>query len=303
VLAAAAGLALLAFALAVPVPLALARASWPSRAPAAAAVLWQAIALSGGLSMIGSLTVLGLSPFGDDLVEAAVALSGSLANGATAAVLPTLALGAALLLLAHLVLNLVLTSVVATRERARHRELVRLLTSPLPSSRSDDDRGARVIDDPAPVAYCVPGDGAVSVTVVSAGLVDLLDDAELDAVLAHERAHLSQRHHLLTTAFQAWALSLPWFPIASAARREVAVLVELLADDRALRTVPADALARAIALVAGADDADAASARIRIARLGAPPVPLAARVAIIASAAALLVVPTLLLLGAATPLA
>ncbi|WBU38707.1 M56 family metallopeptidase [Homoserinibacter sp. YIM 151385] len=291
---AAAALAALAIALAVPVPVALSRAAWTRRAPASATLLWQAIALSGGLSMIGSLAVLGLSPFGDDLLDAAAGLAEAVRSGSGAAVVPTVALGSAALLLAHLLLTLVLTTAAGYRERARHRALAQLLSSPL---RAD----ARVIDDPAPVAYCVPGDGADSLTVVSAGLVDLLDEGELEAVIAHERAHLEQRHHLLTTSFQAWSLSLPWFPIASVARREVALLVELLADDRALRTASAGALRRAIALVAAPGRESAATARIRIERIGAAPLPLAARIAVGALAAGLLLVPTLLLAGQAVP--
>lgn len=291
-LTAAAGLGLFAVLLAVPVPLALARADWTQRAPGTAALLWQGIALAGGLSMIGALALLGLAAFGDRLPDAVTAFSRAVAEGdATVPVLPLLGLGAAVLLLAHLLLNLLLTTVVAARERARHRALVSLLSSPLP-----DRPGAHLIDDPAPVAYCVPGDGEVSATVVSAGLVDLLQPDELGAVIAHERAHLTQRHHLLTTAFQAWSLSLPWFPIASASRREVALLVELLADDRALRSTAPDALRRAIALVAGTASEQAATARVRIARIGAPPLPGWARGLAIAATIGILSVPAGLLL-------
>ncbi|HWD63325.1 MAG TPA: M56 family peptidase, partial [Humibacter sp.] len=74
----AAALALLAVALAWPVPVALANARWPRRMPGAALVLWQAIALAGGLSMIGSLLVFGLMPFGDDLPRAAGAFTADL---------------------------------------------------------------------------------------------------------------------------------------------------------------------------------------------------------------------------------
>ena len=52
------GLALFAVALAVPVPIAFARAAWPSGAPVRALLLWQAIGLAGGFSMIGADIVL-----------------------------------------------------------------------------------------------------------------------------------------------------------------------------------------------------------------------------------------------------
>jgi hypothetical protein len=297
-LVAAAVLGVLAVLLAVPVPLLLARAGWTRRAPGAAAVLWQAIALAGGLSMIGSLAILGLAPLGDDLGEAGARALGDLADGSAPAVplLPTLALGAAALLAAHLLLNLLLTAIATVRERARHRALVGLLSEPLP-----DRPDAQLIDDPAPVAYCVPGDGSASLTVVSAGLVRLLEQDELEAVIAHERAHLVQRHDLLTTAFQAWSLSLPWFPIARSAKREVATLVELLADDRALRTVSRDALRRAITRVSAATPGHRDSARVRLARLEAPSLAAPARAAVIAGAAALVLVPTSLLVLSTAP--
>ncbi|HEY1106336.1 MAG TPA: M56 family peptidase, partial [Agromyces sp.] len=60
----AAVLGVLAFALAWPVPVALSRAAWPARSPAVALVLWQAIAVSGGLSMIGCLLIYGAAPAG-----------------------------------------------------------------------------------------------------------------------------------------------------------------------------------------------------------------------------------------------
>ncbi|MBN9003796.1 MAG: hypothetical protein J0H40_00155, partial [Rhizobiales bacterium] len=60
--------------------------------------------------------------------------------------------------------------------------------------------------------------------------------AELDAVVAHERAHLRQKHHLLLDAFRSWKRSLPWFPIATRAQDAVALLLEMRADDTARRT-------------------------------------------------------------------
>ena len=110
----------LALALAWPVPLLLARAKWPAAAPVLALGLWQSIALAGGISMIGSLLLAGLEPFGDDLWSrignaAAHLFQGPLPAGVT--LLHTFALSAAVLLAAHLVLNLALTSVRSRRQR------------------------------------------------------------------------------------------------------------------------------------------------------------------------------------------
>lgn len=135
---------------------------------------------------------------------------------------------------------------VAQREAQVAHEGVRARgVSPLPS-------GSRLIDTPAPVAYCLPGTIG-SVTVVSAGLVALLDEAGMRAVIEHEKAHVRQRHDVVLVLFRAWYASLPWFPIAYRAQREVALLVEL-ADDHARRTVDdavlSDAIVRAAALLA-----------------------------------------------------
>lgn len=315
-LAVAAALALLAVTLAWPAPVALARAEWPRRMPGSALVLWQAIALAGGLSMIGSLLVFGLIPFGGDLPHAAEAfaanlLAGMLPPGAT---FPEMfALAGALLLGTHLLLNLVRTSWRAERQRRRHAQLLRLLSDPLP-----ERPGTRVIDYAAPVAYCLPGVPR-SVTVLSVGLLDLLTEDELAAVVAHERAHVQQHHHVLLVAFSAWRAALPWFPIATRAHDAVGLLVELLADDQARRTVSERNLSRAVARVALAastpsDNAkDAAPveavtagqtpaaewADARLARLTeeAVPVPPALRLSVLVSAVALVAVPTVMLMS------
>jgi hypothetical protein len=121
-------------------------------------------------------------------------------------------------------------------------ELLRLLSSPLP-----DEPATRIIDHPAPAAYCLPG--ARSVTVLSEGMVELLSPGQLEAVIAHERAHLRQKHHLLLDAFRSWKRALPWFPIATRALDAVALLVEMLADDTARRTSGDAVLADSIRIV------------------------------------------------------
>jgi Zn-dependent protease with chaperone function len=315
-------LAALAVALAWPVPILLARAAWPARAPGTALVLWQAIALTGGLSMIGALLSYGLAPFGATLVDGLRAFPAALFAGTLPrdANFPQMfALSGAFLLGIHLLLNLALTFVRAERARVRHRQLVALLSSPIPELPD-----TRLIDHEAPVAYCLPGTTR-SVTVLSAGLVSLLDEQQLQAVIAHERAHAYQRHHLVLLAFRAWRASLPWFPIATRAQEAVAVLVEMLADDRARREVNDETLVRSIVLVASeftndefADDgfvddasppiaehdahnalsADTPSANARIARLvdARPSLALPARIVAVSIAIALVLVPTVLLL-------
>ncbi|HSO15166.1 MAG TPA: M56 family metallopeptidase [Arthrobacter sp.] len=316
-------LAVLAIVLAWPVPVLLSRAQWPARSPFTAMLLWQAIALAGGLSMIGAMLVYGLEPVGDNLLAGLKALAGMVFNDA-----PTTALGfwhifalsAAALLTAHLVFTLLLTYYKIQRQRRRHRELLALLASP-----SADGPRTMVINVDSPVAYCLPG-GARSVTVLSDGLMAALEPAELRAVLNHENAHLDQRHHLLLWAFAAWRQALPWLPTTRLAQEAVSSLIEMLADDVALKTESKATLIKAIAIVAsgspGAPEARMAfggpelsdvepgqpgatggsgSARAtasRVSRLLSPqpPLPEPVRAAVLAGCLLLLAVPTALLI-------
>ena len=245
-------LAVLAIVLAWPVPILLSRAQWPARSPFTAMLLWQAIALAGGLSMIGAMLVYGLEPVGDNLLSGLRALAGMVFHNAPTTELGfwhIFALSAAALLTAHLVFTLLLTYYKIQRQRRRHRELLDLLASP-----SADGPGTMVLNVDSPVAYCLPG-GARSVTVLSDGLMAALEPDELRAVLIHENAHLSQRHHLLLWAFAAWRQALPWLPTTRLAQESVNSLIEMLADDVALKTESKATLIKAIAIVASGSPA------------------------------------------------
>ncbi|QAY74159.1 M56 family peptidase [Agromyces protaetiae] len=245
--AVAAALGLLALALAWPVPVALARAAWPSRAPGLALALWQAIALGGGLSMIGCLVVLGTAPDGS-ILGSAEALLGAFFAGPIPAefgVIHLAALTLAVGLTVHLALNLGATALRAERERRRQHQLIRILSDPMPG-----DPGTRLLAHSVPLAYCVPG--LRGATVLTDGLLDVLSPDEVRAVIAHEHAHLGQFHHLVLLVFRSWHTALPWFPIANRAERAVSLLTEMLADDQALRDVGRDEIVRALSLMGSA---------------------------------------------------
>ena len=316
-------LAVLAIVLAWPVPILLSRAQWPARSPFTAMLLWQAIALAGGLSMIGAMLVYGLEPVGDNLLAGLRSLAGMVfRNDPTTALgfWHIFALSAAALLSAHLVFTLLLTYYKIQRQRRRHRELLALLASP-----SADGPRTMVISHDSPVAYCLPG-GARSVTVLSDGLMAALEPAELRAVLNHENAHLDQRHHLLLWAFAAWRQALPWLPTTRLAQEAVSSLIEMLADDVALKSASKATLIKAIAIVASGSSG-AAGARMafgepdlsdvepgqpgatggagsarttasRVSRLLSPqpPLPEPVRAAVVAACLLLLAVPTALLI-------
>jgi Zn-dependent protease with chaperone function len=303
--ATAASLAVLAALLAWPVPALLARARWPRRDPLVALVCWQAIGLAGGLSMIGALLVHGLAPWGHSLPEAV----GSVvtAHPATDPVRGDhwVALTLAGVLASELLGVLLLSWVRTARTRRRHRELLELVVRP-----SAELPDTRLLEHPAPVAFCIPG--ARPLLVLSSGMVAELDGGQLAAVVAHERAHLREHHHLLLLPFVAWEAALPVLPAAGRAHAAVRELVEMRADDVALAslsgTAPRRTLAQAIVAAAGGaggtgvpTGALAISGSVtgaRVVRLLEPPAPLpaAARWTALAAAGLLLLLPTALLL-------
>ena len=302
--ATAASLAVLAVLLAWPVPAVLARARWPRRDPLVALVCWQAIGLAGGLSMIGALLVHGLAPWGSSLPGAgwAVISGHPAADGVRGDQWVSLTLAA--VLASELVGVLVLSGVRTARARRRHRALLELVVQP-----SAELPDTRLLEHPAPVAFCIPG--ARPLLVLSSGMVAELDDAQLAAVVAHERAHLSEHHHLLLLPFVAWEAALPVLPAAARAHAAVRDLVEMRADDVALRsltgTAPRRTLAQAIVAAAegtggvpvpgGALAVTGGATRARVMRLLEPPSPLPAlaRWTALAAACLLLALPTALL--------
>ncbi len=71
------------------------------------------------------------------------------------------------------------------------------------------------------------------------------NEAQLAAVLAHERAHQAGRHHLLLSLAAVPAAAFPRVPAFRMARDEVARLSELAADDAAAARSPRLTMAEA----------------------------------------------------------
>jgi hypothetical protein len=209
-------------------------------------------------------------------------------------------LAAGLALLASLCWVLIAASAGVLQARRRQRTLLALLAHGDPKV-----PGALVVDYPTAAAYCLPGLRS-RIVVLSVGTLELLGRGELAAVLAHERAHLRERHDLVLLPFTALRRAFPHSVMCAEAHGSVALLVEMLADDRALRGRPARELVSALvrfgtagtcpapagALAAGEGDMAA-----RVARLLQPvrPLPAVASTAI-CLAAGLLVAATVALL-------
>ncbi len=291
---------------------ALLRASWPRRSPAAAILLWQAVGLAGGLAAVGAFLAIGVDAPGSPSTGVLSGLS-TLAIRLTSGqfvtphqpplvtVIRVIMLTAGFTLLAVLWWMLVMAFAAAIGARRRQRELLALLAHGDPKA-----PGALVVDYPAAAAYCLPG--IRSQIVVSVGTLDLLAPAELAAVLAHERAHLRARHDLVLIPFTSLRRALPRSRVVAQAYRTVALLVEMMADDRALRVRGLLARELATALLrfgtagtectpAGALAAAEGELTARVNRLLTPPPPLSRplQAMVIVAAASLVAAPLLLL--------
>jgi Zn-dependent protease with chaperone function len=157
----------------------------------------------------------------------------------------------------------------------------------------------RILDVAQPLAYCLPG--VRSRVVVSEGALNTLADNEMAAILTHERAHLRARHDLVLEMFTAVHAAFPRFVRSAHALHAVRLLIELLADDAAVRAAGPTPLARALVACAsghtpsGALAAGGPTTVLRVRRLGGRPNSRALAATAYLAAAAVVVVPTVAL--------
>lgn len=230
-------LAVLAFLLAWPIPTALARFRGD---PISEVILWQAVGLSGGLSLIGAALAFAVAPGTTSLPQGLFALLRGQAHTQLSLV-AWVFLVIAILLIGRLLGCLALTVYSARKARLRHDEILHLLSEP--SATYPD---TRIITTDEVVAYCLPKGPRKGTAVLSTGLLKALDENERTAVIAHERAHLDFRHDLLVMPFAAWHRALPYFSATAIGLNSVNSLIELMADDQARDHVDAQILARAV---------------------------------------------------------
>lgn len=284
---------LLAIALAGPLPALLARASWPMRAPRAAIVLWQAVAaaavlsaFSAGLALASRLFLPGPDGRPTSSIAGEIDVLGWPLWLCSVGVLAlTLLIGA------RLIVSVMQVAIGTRRRRAHHRMMVDLL-----GERHHELVDTRILQVAEPLAYCLPG--MRSRVVLSEGTLRTLEDSELAAIVRHERAHLRARHDLVLEFFIAVHTAFPRFVRSRSALNAVRLLVELLADDAAVRAVGPTPVARALVACAGAPTPAGAMAAggpttvMRVRRLSGPPNSRALSLAAYLGAAAVLVVPT-----------
>jgi bla regulator protein blaR1 len=279
----------------------LGRARWTSRAPLLAIATY----LAAGWSVVAAAGLAGLT-----LAVHATALGGGLSHligacalrlrseyatpgGATVAGLGLILAGA---VLARTTLTATTHLRATARQASQHAATARLVGHPEPAL------GAVLVEHPQPAAYCVAGRHPT--VVLTTGALQALDPAQLDAVLAHERAHLAGHHHRLRAIARIGRQVLPFMPLMREADVQVTRLVELHADDTAMRSHDPRPLAAALVVLATAASpapalaAAATDAVQRIHRMLGPAEPLGPvrRQLLRATAAALALTPVLLAL-------
>ena len=279
----------------------LGRARWPARAPLLAIATY----LAAAWSVVAALGLAGLT-----LAVHATALGGELSQLIGACVLRlrdayatpggATAAGLGLTLAAAVLARTALTAFAhlraVRRQAVQHAQTARLVGRP------DAALGAVLVEHAQPAAYCVAGPHP-TVILTTAALHEL-DPGQLDAVLAHERAHLASHHHLLLAAARIGRQILPFLPLLRDADTQITRLVEMHADDAATAARGTGPLATALVVLAAAAGpapglaAATTDAVQRIQRLLRPAEPLSRvrRQLLGAGAAALALTPVLLAL-------
>jgi hypothetical protein len=279
----------------------LGRAGWALRAP----LLGIGTYLAAAWSVVAALGLAGLT-----LAVHATALGGGLSHLIGACVLRlrdayatpggAIVAGLGLTLAGAVLARTAVTAVThlrTVRQHAlRHAQTARLV------GRREPALGAVLVDHAQPAAYCVAGPHPT--VILTTATLRALDPTQVDAVLAHERAHLASHHHRLLAMAKIGRQVLPFIPLMRDADTQITRLVEMHADDAATADHDAGSLATALVVLATAGGpapglaAAATDAVQRFQRLLRPAEPLggARRHLLRAAAAALALTPVLLAL-------
>lgn len=239
-----AGLLLVAVLLTWPAPRLLPRLTSLERVPGPTLLLWQAISLSAVFASV-SLAPLAILQFVRDGRQIP----------APAANVPLLLVGLAIsgLILARLLVQGHRIGRTLRATRREHAELVDLLGD-APAEGAPYET-VTVLAHPTPTAYCIPGRRRR--VVLTDSTIHALPADELTGVLAHERAHLRLRHDLVLEFFTVLHTTVPRAIRSDRGIQEVRLLIELLADRAACRSVGAVAVARGLVQLAGGTHPDA----------------------------------------------
>lgn len=224
------------------------RCRWTYAAPVLGVLAWQVLSLS----VLGSLLLSGVSVLVPtkavstglaDLLEACVLAIQVQYATPGGALLHASALTGTLLLVSRLIYTYVAGMRGARHQRSRQLAGLRL------AAHRYEGLDALVLEHPAAAAYCLPGKSGT--VVLTSAALGALSKAELAAVMAHERAHLRGRHHLILGSALALARALPLLPVFRWGQVEQAKLVEMIADDQAAKSGSRRDVAGALVRLAG----------------------------------------------------
>lgn len=249
-------------------------ARWARLAPRLAIAAWHAVAASVLLSLVAAGAALSISfqHVRGDLARLLDLCASNLKHGYASpggTLVATIGVTAAALLTARTVWCGVRVACADRCERANRVAMLDVV------ARTDVLPGALVVEHDEPYAFCIGGKRHR--VVVTSALLATLTPEELRAVLAHEEAHLQQRHHIALLVCRTLFGTLgPFFPVFRNAMPLVRLFAELSADDSARRHVGARPLRAALTTLAcgpapsGALAASANDVETRILRLAGP---------------------------------
>ena len=197
----------------------------------AAMVSWVGAALSLGPLLAWAGSGPALLPDGAALVcERCLQAASPFGLGTANRFLP-----AALLLALASAFVLLLVTAALVRARGINRRTKELAASVKAHASRARLQGTEVllIDDERPMAFALPT--RLGGIVMSTGAVRQLDADELGSVLAHEKAHLSQHHHLISQLPGALGQVFGWVPLVRALSESLEEYMEVAADEAARR--------------------------------------------------------------------
>ncbi|MEU0171358.1 M56 family metallopeptidase [Streptomyces iakyrus] len=232
----------------------LTRSEWAVRAPRPALLAWHTCAAGFLLSVAGVLVLTAHDLWKHVLIKLFHATEAEIHAVYTGPWHVQLIADAALLLLlggpTALAVHTARRARRARHERSRHRLATDALTEP-----GHDDLGSvRILDHPAPAAFCIPGPRKAGRIVVTRGALGLLTEEEVAATVAHEQAHLRFRHSRAILLADALTSAVGWTGALRDYARQVRRLTEMAADDYAAERHGRRTVASALLTMCTADN-------------------------------------------------
>jgi Zn-dependent protease with chaperone function len=197
------------------------------RNPIGGLVIWGTLCVVGWLSAVVVFLRVGLGNTDTPLFRALITFVDRLGDGHPLRGLglsEVVGLSVAFDITVLMLGGLVVTAVRIWTARSQQRTVIDLVAE-APGALE----GVCLLRHPYPMAYFLPGDGGR--VVLSTGAVEVLNQPELDAVIAHENGHRNGRHGAVLIPLQVLASFVSFLPLARYAPTAIRAYLEMLADD------------------------------------------------------------------------